>query len=118
MENTQEGELMKIKRYKTVPKAVENWLGNRGIYLDDAFDPWYCKKGSQVVIVTYKGSTWLFIVNLEFEHVDVYYMDSSYAEIESDFPSKGFNWSDKNLIKIVKNLFENSVMEKLEETTW
>jgi hypothetical protein len=109
---------MKIKRYNTIPKIVENWLGNRGVFVDDVHDPWYCKKGSQVVVVTYQGSTWLFIVNLEFDQVDVYYMNCSYAEIEADFPLKGFNWSDKNLIKIIKDLFENSVMEKLEETTW
>jgi len=109
---------MKIKRYKTVPKAVENWLGNRGIFIDDAIDPWYFKKHSKVVVVSGDKGTWLFIENLEFEHIDVYFMETTCAEIETDFPLKGFNWSDKNIIKIVTDLFENSIMSELEENTW
>ena len=49
------GESMRIKRYKTVPKSVENWLGNRGIFIDDAIDPWYFKKHSKVAVVSGEG---------------------------------------------------------------
>jgi hypothetical protein len=109
---------MKIKRYKTIPKSVENWLGNRGVFIDDVHDPWYLKKGSKVVVVSGDKGTWLFIENLEFEHVDVYFMESTCAEIQTDFPLKDFKWEDKNIISIVTDLFDNSIMPELEKSSW
>lgn len=104
-----------VEVFQTVPLKVEAWLGNRGIYLEDVHDPWY-SINSKCAIVNNSHGKWLFIENQDFSEVDVYSMDSGFAEIEDEYKSKNFSWSDDNLQDIARNLHYQEPVE--EDMTW
>ena len=109
-----------VEVFQKVPLKVESWLGNRGIQVDDNIDPWYAFN-SKCAIVNNSHGKWLFIENQEFSEVDVYSMISGCAEIEDEYKSKDFSWSDDNLRDIARNLHYQEPIDKMyieEDLTW
>jgi hypothetical protein len=76
--------------------TVKNWFGNRGVF----FNP---QSKLKYKVVNIDGSRWIFIHDSEdeFDEVELYCMEMS-CECHNLWNRKGFSWSKRNLINIVK----------------
>ena len=80
-------------------KYVKDWFGDRG------YEPFEITNETMFKIVRVNNnSKWLFIENNEYDEIELYCLNSGCAECYDDFKSKGFDWSKKNLLSIVKEI--------------
>jgi len=72
---------------------VRNWFGDRGIPFDDD-----SKLKFKVV------GNWIFIHDSldDYDEVELYFTNSWDGECQDGWDRKGFDWSEKNLLKIIK----------------
>ena len=72
---------------------VRNWFGNRGQPFNDKSK------------LTFKVlNDWIFIHDSldEYDEVEMYWTDTIYCESWDGWVSKSFDWSEDNLLKIIK----------------
>ena len=75
-------------------EQVRNWFGNRGYPFDDKSK------------LTYKVlNDWIFIHDSldEYDEIEMYETDTISCESWDGFEKKGFDWSEDNLLKLIKN---------------
>jgi hypothetical protein len=86
-------------------EQVRNWFGNRGQPFDDKSK------------LTYKViNDWIFIHDSldEYDEIEMYETDTICCEAWDGFEKKGFDWSEDNLLKLIKNA-EKSIKKILGE---
>jgi hypothetical protein len=74
----------------TTEKDIRNWFGDRGYPIEDN-----SKLKFKVL------NSWLFILDREYDEIELYETDTIYCEPYTSWDKKGFNWSNKNLQKLI-----------------